>query len=103
VLASHLEVRQAMAMAVDQQTIIAGALKGQGTLLCTDHPAAYHPGFDPIAPCPLFELAAANKLLDDTGWVRGPDGVRARDGQRLEFEYSSQVGHADRIDVETII
>jgi len=103
VLASHLEVRQAMAMAVDQQTIIAGALKGQGTLLCTDHPAAYHPGFEPIAPCPVFELAAANKLLDDNGWVRGPDGVRARDGQRLEFEYSSQVGHADRIDVETII
>ncbi len=103
VLASHLEVRQAMAMAVDQQTIIAGALKGLGTLLCTDHPSAYHPGFDPNAPCPLFELAAANKLLDDTGWVRGPDGVRARDGQRLEFEYSSQVGLAERFGVETII
>ncbi len=103
VLVSHLEVRQAMAMAVDQQTIIAGALKGLGTPLCTDHPSAYHPGFDPNDPCPLFELAAANKLLDDNGWVRGPDGVRARDGQRLEFEYSSQVGLAQRIDVETII
>jgi peptide/nickel transport system substrate-binding protein len=103
VLASHLEVRQAMAMAVDQQTIIAGALKGLGTPLCTDHPSAYHPGFDPNAPCQLFELAAANKLLDDSGWVRGPDGVRAKDGQRLEFEYSSQVGLAERIDVETII
>jgi ABC-type transport system substrate-binding protein len=50
VLASQPEVRQAMAMAVDQQTIIAGALKGLGTPLCTDHPSAYHPGFDPIPP-----------------------------------------------------
>jgi peptide/nickel transport system substrate-binding protein len=103
VLASHLEVRQAMAMAVDQQTIIAQALKGLGTPLCTDHPSGYHPGFDPNAPCPLFDLAAANKSLDDAGWVRGPDGVRARGGQRLEFEYSSQVGLAERFNVETLI
>jgi peptide/nickel transport system substrate-binding protein len=103
VLAGHLEVRQAMAMAVDQQAIIAGALKGLGTPLCTDHPSGYHPGFDPIAPCPLFDLTAANKMLDDAGWVRGPDGVRAKDGQRLEFEYSSQVGLAERLNVEALI
>ena len=104
VLASHLEVRQAMAMAIDQQTIIAGALKGLGTPLCTDHPSAYHPGFDPIPPCPVFNLAAASKLLDDNGWVRGPDGVRTRGGQRLEFEYSTSVTTRDeRTEVETII
>jgi ABC-type transport system substrate-binding protein/serine/threonine protein kinase len=89
VLASHLEVRQAMAMAVDQPTIIAQALKGLGTELCTDHPSAYHPGFEPLPNCPDFNLAAANKLLDDAGWVRGTDGVRTKDGQRLEFEYST--------------
>ena len=33
--------------------------------------------------------AAANKLLSDNGWVKGADGVRARGGQRLEFEYST--------------
>jgi len=92
VLASHLEVRQAMAMAVDRQAIIAGALQGLGTPLCTDHPSAYHPGYDPYPPCSVFELAAANKLLDDNGWVKGPDGVRTRDGQRLEFEYSTTTG-----------
>jgi peptide/nickel transport system substrate-binding protein len=104
VLASQLEVRQAMAMAVDQQSIIAGALKGLGTPLCTDHPSAYHPGFEPIAPCPVFDLVAANKLLDDNGWVRGPDGVRARDGQRLEFEYSTSVtSRPERAEVQTMI
>jgi ABC-type transport system substrate-binding protein/serine/threonine protein kinase len=104
VLASHQEVRQAMAMSVDQQAIIAGALKGLGTPLCTDHPSAYHPGFEPVAPCPVFDLAAANKLLNDNGWVRGPDGVRTRDGQRLEFEYSTSVtSRPERADVQTII
>jgi peptide/nickel transport system substrate-binding protein len=104
VLASHPEVRQAMAIAVDQQTIIARALKGLGTPLCTDHPSAYHPGFQPVPPCPVFNLAAANQLLDDNGWVRGPDGVRTRGGQHLEFEYSTSVtSRLERSDVETII
>jgi peptide/nickel transport system substrate-binding protein len=94
VLASHLEVRQAMAMAVDQQTIITQAMGGLGTELCTDHASAYHPGYDPNAPCPVFDLAAANKLLDDAGWVRGSDGVRTKGGQRLEFEYSTSVTNA---------
>ena len=93
VLASHLEVRQAMAMAVDQPTIIAQAM-GVGTELCTDHASAYHPGYDPGAPCPVFDLTAANQVLDDAGWVRGHDGVRAKGGQRLEFEYSTNVTDA---------
>ncbi len=104
VLASHLEVRQAMAMVVDQQAIIAEPEKGIAAPLCTDHPSAYHPGYDPNAPCPVFDLVAANKLLDDAGWVRGPDGVRTRGGQRLEFEYSTSVtDRPDRAAVQSII
>jgi len=104
VLASHLEVRQAMSMAVDQQALIDTALPGFGSPLCTDHPSAYYPGYDPYAPCPVFDLAAANKLLDDNGWVKGTDGVRTRGGQRLEFEYSTAaVGKLYRIDTEAII
>jgi peptide/nickel transport system substrate-binding protein len=61
VLASHPEVRQAMAMALDQQTIIAKVLNRLATPLCTDHPSAYHPGYDLNANCPVFDLAAANK------------------------------------------
>jgi peptide/nickel transport system substrate-binding protein len=105
VLASHLEVRQAMAMAVDQQTVINGPLHGFASRLCTDHPSALHPGYDPnVLDCPLFDLVAANKLLDDNGWVKGSDGVRAKGGQRLEFEYSTTTSFKPwRLDVETII
>jgi peptide/nickel transport system substrate-binding protein len=104
VLASHLEVRQAIEMAVDQQAIITGALHGFAKPLCTDHSSFYHPGYDTLAACPPFDPVAANKLLSDNGWVKGPDGVRARDGQRLEFEYSTNVTfNPQRLDVEPII
>jgi ABC-type transport system substrate-binding protein/serine/threonine protein kinase len=103
VLASHLEVRQAMAMAIDKQALIQEARHGFATPLCTDHPSAVHPGYDTSASCPEFNLAAANKLLDDNGWVKGPDGVRNRGGQRLEFESSTTANYAWRIDTEMIL
>jgi peptide/nickel transport system substrate-binding protein len=103
VLASHLEVRQAMAMAIDQQVLIAIALHGLATKLCTDHPSAMHPGYEPFPPCPSFDPAAANKLLEDNGWAKGADGVRSRNGQRLEFEYSTTANIPKRTAVEAII
>jgi peptide/nickel transport system substrate-binding protein len=104
VLASHPEVRQAMAMAIDHQALVQQVRYGFTTPLCTDHPSALHPGYQPDAPCPPFDPTAANKLLSDNGWVRGPDGVRAKHGQRLEFMYSTSVTvHQERLDVESII
>jgi ABC-type transport system substrate-binding protein/serine/threonine protein kinase len=89
VLANHLEVRQAIAYAIDHQALITQARLGYANPLCTDHPSFFHPGYDPDAPCPDFNPAAANKLLADNGWVRGTDGVRTKGGQRLEFEFST--------------
>jgi ABC-type transport system substrate-binding protein/serine/threonine protein kinase len=103
VLASHPEVRQAMAMAIDQQALIQGARQGLATPLCTDHNSFYHPGYEANAPCPEFNPTAANKLLDDNGWVKGADGVRTRDGQRLEFEYSTTANNTWRSDTEVIV
>ncbi len=89
ILASHREVRQAMAMAIDHRALINEVRQGFALPLCTDHGSALHPGYEVHASCPVFDLAVANQLLEDNGWVKGPDGVRARDGQRLEFEYST--------------
>ena len=43
--------------------------------------------------------------LDSNGWVNGPDGVRTKGGQRLEFEFSAPIdpGNEDRIGLEAII
>ena len=104
VLASHLEVRQAMAIAIDHQALIEAIPQGLAGPLCTDHGSFYHPGYDLNANCPVFDPAAAKKLLEDNGWVKGPDGVRARGNQRLEFEYSTALSaNPYRTAVEAII
>jgi peptide/nickel transport system substrate-binding protein len=104
VLATHLEVRQAMAKAIDHQALINEARHGFASLLCTDHGTAMHPGYEAEPPCPEFNPAAANKLLDDNGWVKGADGVRTKGGERLEFEYSTNAKYnPDRIEVEAIL
>ena len=40
-----------------------------------------------------FDPAAANKLLDGDGWVRGPDGVRAKAGTRLALTIALPAGY----------
>jgi peptide/nickel transport system substrate-binding protein len=107
ILSSHLEVRQAIAMAIDRQALVDVARQGFGSPLCTDHPSALHPGYETdsavFSECPQFDLQAANKLLDDNGWAKGADGVRGKDGQRLEFEYSASTNNAWRNATETIL
>jgi ABC-type transport system substrate-binding protein/serine/threonine protein kinase len=102
VLASRLEVRQAMAMAMDQQALIQQARHGFASALCTDHPDILHLANYP-AFCPEFNPAAADKVLNDNGWVRGSDGVRARGNQRLEFEYSTTTNNPWRLEDEAIL
>jgi len=53
----------------------------------------------PVYP---FDRAAANKLLDDAGWVKGSDGIRAKNGQKLSFEYGT-TNNSTRIAVQTLV
>ena len=103
ILGKHPEVRQAMAMAINHQALIQVARHGEATSLCTDHSPALVPGYQPNAPCPPFNVQAANALLDQYGWVKGPDGVRAKGGAVLEFKYSTSTGTAWRQADELIV
>ncbi|KAF0124787.1 MAG: hypothetical protein FD152_2921, partial [Xanthobacteraceae bacterium] len=38
-----------------------------------------------------FNIDKANKILDDAGWVRGADGIRAKDGKKLKFVYQTSI------------
>jgi peptide/nickel transport system substrate-binding protein len=38
-----------------------------------------------------FNIDKANKLLEDAGWKKGPDGIRAKDGKKLKFVYQTSV------------
>jgi peptide/nickel transport system substrate-binding protein len=98
ILGGNPEVRQAMAMAVDQQSLIQVARRGFAGARCQDHPSIQVPGYTTSLACPKFDLTAANALLDQHGWVKGSDGVRSRNGQRREFQYSTTAGNLWRSD-----
>jgi peptide/nickel transport system substrate-binding protein len=86
-------VRRALRLGIDRATIVAKIQHGVGVLQETP----FGPGHpfhldDPRVP---FDLREANRLLDADGWKRGPDGVRAKNGQRLDFEFASGTGLPD--------
>jgi peptide/nickel transport system substrate-binding protein len=77
-----LAVRRALNLAVDRKTLIDRVLNGG------DHARGVYPSFLPFAgegPLP-FGPTRARQLLDEAGWRAGGDGIRAKDGKRLEFE-----------------
>jgi peptide/nickel transport system substrate-binding protein len=74
---SHREIRQALALATDRETLIRYLLHGQSKLatgaLPPDHWAA-----DPNVPRYPYAPARAQQVLDAAGFPRRQDGVRLR-------------------------
>ena len=91
-----VNIRKAMAMAIDQHTLIQNARDGQAMPLCTDHSEAYHPGYEANAPCLKYDPMAAGQILNQDGWILGSDGYRHKGGKTLEFSYSTTANNAWR-------
>jgi peptide/nickel transport system substrate-binding protein len=49
-----------------------------------------------------FNIDKANQLLDQAGWTRGPDGIRAKDGKRLKLVFQTSI-NAPRQKTQAII
>jgi peptide/nickel transport system substrate-binding protein len=85
-----VRVRQAIAMAVDRDKINQDLFYG-----LTKTPASYWDAMPfwnnpPIQNYP-YDPEGAKKLLDEAGWVVGADGVRAKDGKKLELKYGTTI------------
>jgi peptide/nickel transport system substrate-binding protein len=72
-------VRQAIASAMDRQAIVAAIWRGQARLADTMLPAGHWAAASDreMAQYP-HDVARAERLLDEAGFHRGPDGVRLR-------------------------
>lgn len=53
------------------------------------------PFYDAKLGFTAFDPAKANALLDAAGWKRGPDGIRAKNGVKLNLELVSNAGSPD--------
>jgi peptide/nickel transport system substrate-binding protein len=49
-----------------------------------------------------FNIDKANRLLDEAGWKRGPDGIRAKDGKKLKFVFQTSI-NAPRQKTQAIV
>jgi peptide/nickel transport system substrate-binding protein len=88
-----IAVRRALRLAIDRATILAKIRHGVGILQETPFPPG-HPLHIDVPRIP-FDLEAANGALDAAGWRRGPDGIRVKSGQRLEFTIAVGTGLPD--------
>jgi peptide/nickel transport system substrate-binding protein len=86
-------VREALRLATDRKLLIDKVNHGVGILQETPE-SSVSPWYTPIPVVP-YDPAKANQLLDQAGWKRGADGIRAKNGVRLNFDWATQAGSPD--------
>jgi peptide/nickel transport system substrate-binding protein len=89
-IVSDVQVRRALAYATDRNEIIQKVAHGSAIPAETDQQPHYSWAYtNDIVHYP-YDPAKAEALLDADGWKVGPDGIRTKNGQRLEFTMSTQ-------------
>lgn len=89
-------VRQALAYGIDMDAVIKAVVFGEATKNVAHHVAvqwAY-----PKSPLEQYKYdkAKAESLLKDAGWVKGSDGILAKDGKKFSLTISTNSGNQER-------
>jgi peptide/nickel transport system substrate-binding protein len=86
---ADVRVRKAVMAALDRKQVEQIRFQGlgieaaaPGSMLILPFQDAYTDNFSKVL---TFDPEAAKRGLDEAGWAPGPDGVRVKDGQRLEI------------------
>lgn len=82
-------VRRALSMAIDRSIIDEAGYGEAGRPTCNIVPGPEAYASTANDWCLTQDIEGANKLLDEAGWKKGGDGIRAKDGVRLSFLYST--------------
>ncbi|MDX1820636.1 MAG: peptide ABC transporter substrate-binding protein [Alphaproteobacteria bacterium] len=94
-------VRKALSISIDRNLLVEIGYGQAGRPTCNLVPAPALYASD-NTDCLTHDIAGANKLLDDAGWVRGADGIRAKDGVRLSLLFQTST-NAVRQDFQALI
>ncbi len=85
-------VRRAVNLAVDREAIATGVFAGAARPTVSPIPEDHWAAGD--LEVPARDVPAARAALDAAGWVPGPDGLRQRGDQRLQFTLGYSAGSA---------
>ncbi|MDQ3642225.1 MAG: ABC transporter substrate-binding protein [Actinomycetota bacterium] len=84
-LLADVNLRKAVAHAIDRRALISGVLDGLAT---PDQSMVPSPALGPHAGLVKgiqFDLAQSRRILDDAGWKVGSGGIREKDGRQLKL------------------
>lgn len=77
-------VRQAIAYAVDRESIIHNLMQDHASTMYTPiHPLTW--AYTEDVNKYEYNVAKANQMLDGAGWTKGSDGIRSKGGERLHL------------------
>ncbi|WP_207205431.1 ABC transporter substrate-binding protein [Microbacterium protaetiae] len=81
------KVRQALYYGLDRQQIVDAKFKGLGQVADVfAAPTQWSYTNDGVTQYP-YDPDKAGALLDEAGWKKGSDGIRAKDGEKLKLSY----------------
>jgi peptide/nickel transport system substrate-binding protein len=86
-------VRKALRLALNRQELVHKVERGVGIVQDSATPV-YAPYFVD-AGTTRYDPAQANVLLDRAGWRRGADGIRSKNGIKLDLNVAAQVGRSE--------
>ena len=86
-------VRQALRLALNRQELVDKVEHGVGIVQDSATPLGA-PYFVSLGTTP-YNPAKASALLDEAGWTRGADGIRAKNGVKLDLDVAARSGRPD--------
>jgi peptide/nickel transport system substrate-binding protein len=99
-LFSDQAVRQVLALLIDRASVEAHIYGRTG--LATSNFINNPPRFVSKNTRWEFSIEKANQVLDEAGWQRGPDGIRAKDGKKLKLVFQTSI-NAPRQKTQAIV
>lgn len=95
-------VRQAIALGIDKQALVANVLKNAAIPAAGDQsPLSW--AYNPAIKQEARDVNAARELLEQAGWKIGDGGVFVKDGRKLAFSLAFPTGNRSREIVASVI
>ncbi len=101
---SDINVRKAIAHALDYKTIIDSVYLGRGYQIASNVLPAIEWAHDPSIQPYAYDQELAKQLLEEAGWVdSNGDGVREKDGVELKLTLVTNAGNKVREDLGALV
>lgn len=96
-------VRQALSQAVNVPALVKQFRTPKTVQIPVNVVMPFSPFFNTSLQAIKYDVAGANKILDDAGWKAGSDGIRVKDGKKLAFVLSSTTAAVRKSTAEVMI